>query len=83
VVDKPIASSLNGSGCSTAGRHDEVTSDWMRLLSSRGDEGSRRAGPSGTNRTIDMLRLRSEILQKSLVSLCWKERPWHLVDLVD
>jgi hypothetical protein len=55
----------------------------MRLLSSRGDEGSRRAGPSGTNRTIDMLRLRSEILQKSLVSLCWKERPWHLVDLVD
>jgi hypothetical protein len=48
--DSPIAGSLNGSGCGTdragvgVGGHDEVTSDWTRLSSSRG-EGNRRAGP--------------------------------------
>jgi hypothetical protein len=45
VVNQPVASSLNRSGGSIVGGHDEVMSEWKRHLSSRGDEGSRRAGP--------------------------------------
>jgi hypothetical protein len=48
VLDSPVAGSLNGSGrgIGGVGGHGVEASDWTRLSSSRGEEGSRRAGPA-------------------------------------